>query len=148
MKNLMFTVLLAIAIHAYAEEAKQKLQSEKPSETTLMALAAHPDMFHQKRVSVYGYVKLEAENYSSSTLGCGPKSPKQENNVWLQLAPPKAEYKTEADAEDFYLALKKYARFRNSCAWVTGTYDKTIKSGWGDFVGGIKDISAMAKKKP
>lgn len=147
MRIFLFSVVFALSIPANAHEVRQSVPLQKLSETTLMALVTNSDTFHQKKVLVYGYVKLEAENYSISTSSCRSPAPKQETRVWLQLAPSRREDNVEADTEDFYRALKKYARFHNSCAWITGTYDKTIQSGWGDFVGGIKDISAITKKK-
>lgn len=143
---LMFLIFIAPICNATQSQAKAENYS---AELSLNQLLSDAEKFNLKRVAVYGKINLQAESYSLSTSGCQSNAQDSQGTIWLQLAPPRAEYRSNDDGKDFYLALKKYFRYHGTCVWVTGTYDRVLKGVWGhEYVGGIKDIVSVSPKKP
>ena len=111
-------------------------------------LISNPDMYHEKKVVVYGLVNIANENQVIIDKDCNLSGKLSGNSVWIQFIGSKKPDEYSKKELDEYLASKlKYKSFKYKCAWVEGTYDKGIKGSWGSFVGGLKDIKDIRENK-
>ncbi|NHZ41709.1 hypothetical protein [Massilia aquatica] len=144
MRKILFFTLFFVLPSACSSEIKRKASMRKIASITLQDLLKNPIAYDGKKISVYGHLTLEAENYALSTEGCPKKNMEPNGMIWVELAKPKKVYRSDADGKEFLSALTKYYRFHNSCTWITGVYDRTDTSHWGDFIGRIKQIVAIS----
>ena len=144
MGKILFFTLFFVLPSVCSSEAKRQPSVRKIASITLQDLLKNPSAYDGKKMSVYGHLTLEAENYAFSTHECPKTSKEPDGMIWVELAKPKKVYRSDADGKEFLLALKKYERFHHSCVWITGVYDRTDTAHWGDFIGKIKQIVSIS----
>jgi hypothetical protein len=120
--------------HADGETVSPEVWDETfKHSTSLIQIIANPDRYHNKKVCVIGFLRLQFEGNAIYISENDDKYMIWSNALWISLEDNTLQTTSPAIVE----------KFNERWVCITGIFDKDCHGSWGHYQGAIKNISYL-----